>query len=171
MMSGRKFRLRRKRTEDETAVSSSRASNPGTETLSHNPGLESLELMQVEPARLQLDPAATNRGHRLDRARALCEQSLDGWCVTDPDTRVGLLQAQTCNVRSKCRCSCVLQFTLCHAFSCVLHRPPSQLIHCTALYLRLQSHDCFCVQDKKNRFTTASREGLNTEPGEAGEAL
>ena len=37
-------------------------------------------------------------------------------------------------MRSKCRCSCVLQFTLCRAFSCVLHRLPSQLIHCTALY-------------------------------------
>lgn len=54
--------------------------------------------------------------------------------LTDPDARVGLLQAQACNMRSKCRCSCVLQFTLCHAFSCVLHRPPSQLIHCIVLY-------------------------------------
>ena len=43
-------------------------------------------------------------------------------------------QAQACNMRSNCRCSCVLQFTLSHAFSCVLHRPPSQLIHCMALY-------------------------------------
>ena len=74
MMSGRKFRWRRKHTEDETAVSSSRASNPGTETLSHNPGLESLELMQVEPARLQLDPAVAYKDHRPDTARALCEQ-------------------------------------------------------------------------------------------------
>ena len=38
-------------------------------------------------------------------------------------------------MRSKCRCSCVLQFTFCHAFSSVLHRPPSQLIHCIALFL------------------------------------
>ena len=53
--------------------------------------------------------------------------------ITDPDTRVALLQAQGRNMRSKCRCSCVLQFTLCHAFSCVLHRPPSQLIHCIVL--------------------------------------
>ena len=57
------------------------------------------------------------------------------WISTDPDTRVGLLQAQACNMRSKCRCSCVLQFTFCHAFSSVLHRPPSQLIHCIALFL------------------------------------
>jgi hypothetical protein len=59
----------------------------------------------------------------------------DGCCrITDPDTKVGLWQAQACNMRSNCRCSCVLQFTFCHAFSCVLHRPPSQLIHCMALY-------------------------------------
>ena len=62
-----------------------------------------------------------------------CARPADGFGITDPDTGVGLLQAQTCNMRSKCRCSCVLQFTLCHAFSCVLHRPPSQLIHCIAL--------------------------------------
>ena len=64
-------------------------------------------------------------------------KSPDGCWITDPDTRVGLLQAQARNMRSKCRCSCVLQFTLCHAFSCVLHRPPSQLIHCIALCLSL----------------------------------
>ena len=33
------------------------------------------------------------------------------------------------NVRSKCQCSCVLQFTGCRAFCCVLHRPTSQVIH------------------------------------------
>lgn len=33
------------------------------------------------------------------------------------------------NVRSKCRCSCVLQFTIWRAISCVLHRPTSQVIH------------------------------------------
>ena len=36
-------------------------------------------------------------------------------------------------MRSKCRCSCVLQFTFRRAVSCVLHRPPSQVIHCTVL--------------------------------------
>ena len=39
------------------------------------------------------------------------------------------------NMRSKCRCSCVLQFTFRRAVSCVLHRPPSQVIHCTVLFL------------------------------------
>lgn len=33
------------------------------------------------------------------------------------------------NVRSKCRCSCVLQFTSRRAISCVLHRPTSRVIH------------------------------------------
>ena len=42
-------------------------------------------------------------------------------------------QATVRNVRSKCRCSCVLQFTFRHAVSCVLHRPSSQVIHCTVL--------------------------------------
>ena len=38
------------------------------------------------------------------------------------------------NMRSKCRCSYVLQFAFRHAVSCVLHRPPSQVIHCTVLF-------------------------------------
>ena len=36
-------------------------------------------------------------------------------------------------MRSKCRCSCVLQFTRHHRVSSVLHRPPSQMIHCIVL--------------------------------------
>ena len=40
------------------------------------------------------------------------------------------------NMRSKCRCSYVLQFTFRHAVSCVLHRLPSQVIHCTVLFLQ-----------------------------------
>ena len=38
------------------------------------------------------------------------------------------------NMRSKCRCSCVLQFTFRRAVGCVLHRPPSQVIHCKVLF-------------------------------------
>ena len=37
-------------------------------------------------------------------------------------------------MRSKCRCSSVLQFTFRHAVCCVLHRPQSQVIHCTVLF-------------------------------------
>ena len=78
------------------------------------------------------------------------------WCITDqtikkmdlvstdPDTRVGVQWAHTCNMRSNCQCSCVLQFTLCHAFSSVLHRPPSQLIHCIVLYSKF-----FCSHKEK----------------------
>ena len=51
-------------------------------------------------------------------------------CVTDPEPGVDSGRATVRNVRSKCRCSCVLQFTFRHAVSCVLHRPPSQVIHC-----------------------------------------
>lgn len=39
------------------------------------------------------------------------------------------------NMRSKCRCSYVLQFTFRRAVCCVLHRPPSQVIHCAVLSL------------------------------------
>ena len=54
---------------------------------------------------------------------------------TDPDTNMDMQQAHVRNMRSKCRCSCVLQFTLRHGVSSVLHRPPSQMIHCMVLYL------------------------------------
>ena len=82
--------------------------------------------------------------------------------ITDPDPRVGLLQAQTRNMRSKCRCSCVLQFTLCHAFSSVLHRPPSQLIHCIVLY------SIFLSFFHKERVSTCP---LGFNPGEKGVKL
>lgn len=50
--------------------------------------------------------------------------------VADPQTGVALgIESQGRNVRSKCRCSCVLQFTRKRAFSCVFHRPTSQVIH------------------------------------------
>ncbi len=48
-------------------------------------------------------------------------------------------QAYFRNMRSKCRCSCVLQFTRHHRVSSVLHRPPSQMIHCIVLYLDSQT--------------------------------
>ena len=46
-----------------------------------------------------------------------------------------LRRAQFRNMHSKCRCSCVLQFTRHHRVSSVLHRPQSQMIHCIVLYL------------------------------------
>lgn len=58
--------------------------------------------------------------------------------LTDPEPDMHRRQASVRNVRSKCRCSCVLQFTFRRAVSCVLHRPPSQVIHC--IVLSFKSH-------------------------------
>lgn len=52
---------------------------------------------------------------------------MDDW--TDPEPGVAGGRTTCRNVRSKCRCSCVLQFTFRHAASCVLHRLPSRVIH------------------------------------------
>ena len=52
-----------------------------------------------------------------------CEQS--DRCLTDPEPDMEMRQAHFRNMRSKCRCSCVLQFTRHHGVSSVLHRPPS----------------------------------------------
>ena len=55
---------------------------------------------------------------------------LDGW-QTDPEPDMDSGQTTVRNMRSKCRCSYVLQFTFRRAVCCVLHRPPSQVIHCS----------------------------------------
>ena len=77
------------------------------------------------------------------------------------------------NMRSKCRCSNVLQFTLVIAVSCVLHRPPSQVIHCSVLFLFLllillfQNTSCCCPHPNRgrssNRNQSRSGEGTYTE--------
>src|SRR5271156_1450095 len=46
-----------------------------------------------------------------------------------PSARRGLIFISGRHMRSKRRCSCVLQFTRLHAVSCVLHRPTSRVIH------------------------------------------
>jgi hypothetical protein len=62
--------------------------------------------------------------------RAVQDSLNRGSCVADPQTGVALgIVSQGRNVRSNCRCSCVLQFTRQRAFSCVFHRPTSQVIH------------------------------------------
>ena len=62
---------------------------------------------------------------------------------TDPEPDMDGGRASVRNVRSKCRCSHVLQFTFRRAVCCVLHRPPSQVIHCTVL---CHSHSLsFCL--------------------------
>jgi hypothetical protein len=72
------------------------------------------------------------RGPNADRAAS--SSTADG-CSTDPEAGMDSRRATVRNMRSKCRCSCVLQFTFRRAVSCVLHRPPSQVIHCTVLFL------------------------------------
>ena len=74
--------------------------------------------------------------------------------VTDPEPGMDSGRATVRNVRSKCRCSCVLQFTFRRAVSCVLHRPPSQVIHCTVFYF-IPSHFClsapFWKEERKKK--------------------
>merc|ERR1719491_678971 len=45
-----------------------------------------------------------------------------------PEPNMDSGQTTVRNMRSKCRCSYVLQFTFRRAVCCVLHRPPSQVI-------------------------------------------
>ena len=61
------------------------------------------------------------------------------------------VQAAVRNVRSKCRCSCVLQFTFRRAVSCVLHRPPSQVIHCTVLSFSLRRGEFASQEASSNK--------------------
>lgn len=58
------------------------------------------------------------------------------------------------NVRSKCQCSCVLQFTYRRAISCVLHRPTSQVIHRSGSYIKVIRPQNFCEsqQYKPDKF-------------------
>ena len=65
---------------------------------------------------------------------------LDGF-VTDPEPDMGGEQITARNMRSKCRCSYVLQFTFRRAVCRVLHRPPSQVIHCIVLFFNKVSVD------------------------------
>ena len=76
-----------------------------------------------------LGAALCKRAQRQPNANS---KLLDG-CSTDPEPDMEKRQAFFRNMRSKCRCSCVLQFTRHHGVSSVLHRPPSQMIHCIVL--------------------------------------
>ena len=69
-------------------------------------------------------------------------------------------QATVRNVRSKCRCSCVLQFTFRHAVGCVLHRPPSQVIHCIVLCFQIVPAEKVGSQKEAitHSFTSPNRE-------------
>ena len=77
-------------------------------------------------------------------------------CLTDPEPGMDSRQAAVRNMRSKCRCSCVLQFTFRRAVSCVLHRPPSQVIHCIVLFLSSLSLARERSFKRNQRLTSAS---------------
>lgn len=76
------------------------------------------------PSRLPPSPAQGAVGRETytgETRRSLLNTTLrQGW---------PLVLAQGRNVRSKCRCSCVLQFTRRRAVCCVFHRPTSRVIH------------------------------------------
>ena len=99
-------------------------------------------------------------------ARAQCHCKAADGCLTDPEPGMDSGRATVRNMRSKCRCSCVLQFTFRRAVSCVLHRPPSQVIHCTVLFSFIH------VVSPRGR--SASKEGntqFNSQTSHHGEGL
>ena len=93
-------------------------------------------------------------------------QSTDG-CLTDPEPGMDSRQAAVRNMRSKCRCSCVLQFTFRRAVSCVLHRPPSQVIHCTVLFSQVCLSKRARLREKDTQGSTSQNgKGPNSGKGE-----
>ena len=87
--------------------------------------------------------------------------------LTDPEPNVDTRQARIRNMRSKCRCSCVLQFTRHLGVSSVLHRPPSQMIHCIVLYFDSQTErSSDSVESSKKRLHVPTR-GRSRNPVEA----
>ena len=74
-------------------------------------------------------------GRRRAPNRETCQETRFDGCSTDPEPDMKMRQAHFRNMRSKCQCSCVLQFTRHHGVSSVLHRPRSQMIHCIVLCL------------------------------------
>jgi hypothetical protein len=97
---------------------------------------------------------------------------VDG-CLTDPEPGMDSRRATVRNVRSKCRCSCVLQFTFRRAVSCVLHRPPSQVIHCIVLsfYVKVRSSRGRRTVEKEDKITSLHGEVGLTEPGQGRKLL
>ena len=129
MLSGRKLR--------EFASGSKR--KPKTSRLAVSPRTQPRNESQ-ELLRRQAFAAGPETLKACCRTDAAAEASmpavkLDG-CITDPESNIEPARDWFSNMRSKCRCSCVLQFTFRRAVSCVLHRPPSQVIHCTVLYFK-----------------------------------
>lgn len=76
-----------------------------------------------EPSAFQVQLLGPSHIHDPSREQILVQSNFR------PSARHGLKVISGRHVRSKCQCSCVLQFTLLHAVSCVLHRPVSRVIH------------------------------------------
>ena len=74
-------------------------------------------------------------------------------CITDPDPNMDMQRVHVRNMRSKCRYSYVLQFTLRLGASSVLHRPLSQMIHCMVLFLRFARRYDALLAGQRPRFT------------------
>lgn len=122
---------------------------PHTEGRRTNPGKTSLAQESVANANLhargrpssrqQQKPRGHGRAKKIAHPRSPMLQSfktLGEESVTDPEPDTDSGRATVRNMRSKCRCSYVLQFTFRRAVRCVLHRPPSQVIHCAAWSLQ-----------------------------------
>ena len=108
----------------------------------------------------------------MPKSIALQRKTLDG-CLTDPEPGMDSRRATVRNVRSKCRCSCVLQFTFRRAVSCVLHRPPSQVIHCIVLSFisKFDLHEEDAQLKIKTSITSLHGEVGLTEPGQGRKLL
>ena len=104
--------------------------------------------------------------------RAQCKEKLLDGCQTDPEPGMDSRRATVRNMRSKCRCSCVLQFTFRRAVSCVLHRPPSQVIHCIVLCFQVVSVSRALVRkDSTKVFSHPIAGRLKDKPGQGRRSL
>ena len=130
-----------------------------------NPGSESRESARQRTHGHCQHLEATRNESRGPNAK---NEFLDG-CLTDPEPGMDSRRATVRNMRSKCRCSCILQFTFRRAVSCVLHRPPSQVIHCTLLYsFRFQCRETKRFDRKIVVSSSTSRRGEGLRNSEAG---
>ena len=93
------------------------------------------------------------------------QEAVDGG-KTDPEPDMDSGRATVRNVRSKCRCSCVLQFTLQHAVSCALHRPSSQVIHCIEFCIAFRDKALLSKQKLTVQHGTSRCVGTKTRAGQ-----
>lgn len=141
LLSGRKLRGRRREDKTRDSARRKRLARPGT-----SPRVRAVRRRQTSS---QLEATLRQEAEREPNAQD--NQSWEG-CKTDPEPDMGGGRASARNMRSKCRCSYVLQFTFRRAVCCVLHRPPSQVIHCAVLSLKTKA----VVATRTSRPTTDS---------------